>query len=78
MVVLRLIVRYSTEYALEAEAVPVTVPTFDYGFDFSISFGNVQITGMAEIAGKIFVIAVIGTVVCYVAPYLLPVQIESE
>ena len=62
---------YAAEYALESEAVPVAVPTFKYGFDSSIFFGTVQITGMAEIDSKIYAIVVIGTVICYVLPYLL-------
>lgn len=62
---------FKTDFVLEAEPVPVLEPTYSYSFSSALSLGDVQITQIAEVGGKIVIVLVIGAIIFYCAPELL-------
>ncbi len=59
---------YETEYVLETQPVPVPVPSYSYSFGSNWSFGDVEISGVAQVGAVVVFIVVIAGVIYFCPP----------
>ena len=64
--------KYAPDYVLETSPAPVPSISYSYSFDSLVSFGDANVQGVVEVAGKILLVVVVAGVVYYCGPYILP------
>ncbi len=63
---------YAPEYVLETSPAPVPDISYSYSFDSLVSFGDADVQGVVEVAGKILLVVVVAGVVYFCGAYALP------